>query len=94
MSCDYLYCCDILIDCAKCGKIEWEVKPTYQYSTYNLDGSFKSGKTLDVTYPVLEKMLAKNGWKRLLNGGYVCKDCYENSKPSKKDISKELGFIK
>lgn len=96
MSMEYIFGCNILIDCVKCRKVYYEVDPVYRNTKIDIINDIvEESEVLDVTLPILDKFLKKEGWKRMFGGGYICNDCYKELKEiNQKNISKELGFIK
>ena len=93
----------LLVDCLKCGAIFSEIDPVYKKVTERYS-SYKGYEGMSMSFEliygdVLNKVLAKEDWRVLLNGGYVCPKCSEklikeSSRFTNKISNSMKGFIR
>ena len=89
---------NLIINCADCRTVVYELDPVVHYvkKTFSSD---KSKEKVEAGYKHfiedggLEKFLAKEGWKQLLHGGYICPSCSEHLRCSVLDNDKMIGFL-
>ncbi len=86
---------NLLIDCIKCRKIFSEIDSVYRKITESYSSSYE-GKKVSVSFELiydgaLEKILAKQGWCSLLNGGFVCPKCRKELIKNSDDFSNEIS---
>ena len=83
--------CNILINCSLCGKIKYEVSSHYLHTEKTLSSNNFKKEWKKVDFNFLDDCLGKLGWKRTIDGIFICDECYKEI--NIKNNLKEIGFI-